>query len=93
MRVLAGWADRMAGRWLARRGYAVVRAGELTAARQVLDEVTAYVRRSGHLNTVSGRRPRSVAKVLGAMSLAHEYTAPADLSRNGRGTILVEDGG
>lgn len=55
--------DALAYRWLRRRGYATVEASTYEESRAHTMALLDYVERSGHLNTVSGRRPRAVARL------------------------------
>lgn len=78
------WMDGLAVWWLRRRGMDVVRdAGAHARARDGLMACWSYVRRSGHLNTVGGRVPRAVPRVLRSLEAGYVGTAP--LARDGGG--------
>lgn len=51
--------DRLAANYLTRRGNAVLSISQATIARTSAEKLCQYVERSGHLNTVSGRRPKA----------------------------------
>jgi hypothetical protein len=46
-----------------RLGYTLVRTTDLNSATRHLSLAQAYVERSGHLNTVKGRKPRAVSSL------------------------------
>lgn len=60
--------DVLAYAWIRRRGYETVNAQALQASQRVLAEGYSYVERSGHLNTVSGRKPKAIERLKGYLS-------------------------
>ena len=68
--------DVLAARWLARRGWTTVPHSGAEISRDQLREAFDYVAKSGHLNTVSGRRPRAVARLKGMLGAAYMFGTP-----------------
>lgn len=55
---------------LYRRGYVLVEAYAIAAAKATLDGAATYADKSGHLNTVKKRKPQAVKRVVGSMRQA-----------------------
>lgn len=68
--------DVVAHAWLRARGYETVEAEPLAEARKMIAGTFDYVDKSGHLNTVSGRRPRAIERLKGGLGMAYILTAP-----------------
>lgn len=78
--------DNVVAWWLRRRGYEVVERWALTAAREALCGAGIYADRSGHLNTVKGRRPRAVGRLTKSMAAGYLLSAPTS-ARYGRKAV------
>lgn len=70
------WLDRLAIRYLSSRGFVVLSETDHERARRAMEDCEDYILRSGHLNTVSGRRPRAHKVITGAVSEANGYLDP-----------------
>ncbi len=71
--VLVDW---IAYAWMGRRGYVQVENWALTAARAAIAGALDYTDRSGHLNTVKGRKPRAVKRLTSTMDSALLLSTP-----------------
>lgn len=76
------WIDKLAARWLRRRGYSIVETSALVRARKELMDVAEYVDKSGHLNTVSGRRPRAIRRIRESLASTFVLSEPARIERD-----------
>lgn len=75
MKVIQGWYS-MFQAWLAKRrydglvaraktmGYVVITEEAFASAAITLGTLSTYVDKSGHLNTVKGRKPRAIARLI-----------------------------
>lgn len=65
--------------WLRRRGYRPVEEFALDAGYASLQGLHEYVDKSGHLNTVSGRRPRAIRRLTEGLVHAYQLLQPAQV--------------
>lgn len=78
---VAVFFDRQERAWLRSRGYAKCSIETLLETEAVLERCLTLVIRSGHLNTVSDRKPRSVHR-LEQMALYAIINIDGELRRN-----------
>lgn len=74
---VSGVADVVCAWWLRRRGWDVIDNEALSEARERISASLEYIDKSGHLNTVKGRRPRAVDRLVRTLWRALVRSSPA----------------
>ena len=82
------WVDEWAARYLQAGGTAVYADRQVRALQGMIRDSRYYVDRSGHLNTVSGRKPRAVHRIRQSLDNLNSGLRIQSIARGPKGRVF-----